>query len=111
MLPAMTSLLCVSSRSFILPVFVYFLHNLRFMHLETGSSRLNFDEPSLAAEFNLDPAFMKSEMIKTAKKVTEITDDEISMMCDELEKMFPIEISVYYEECIREMRKKVSSIK
>ena len=73
--------------------------------------RLNFDEPSFAAEFNLDPAFMESEMIKTAKKITEITDNEISMMCDELEKMFPIEISVYYEDCVREMQKKVSTIK
>ena len=72
--------------------------------------RLNFGKPSLAAELNLDPAFMESEMIKTAKKVTEITDNEISMMCDELEKMFPIEISVYYEDCIREMREKMSSI-
>ena len=38
MLPAMTSLLCVSLLSFILPVFVYFLHDLRFMHLETDSN-------------------------------------------------------------------------
>ena len=46
----MTSLLCVSLLSFILPVFVCFLHDLRFMHLETDSSAIECYRRSIALE-------------------------------------------------------------
>lgn len=72
--------------------------------------RLDFDSPTLATEFGLDPSFMEAEMIKTARKVRDITDDDIMTMRDELEKMFPTEISEYYEDCIREIRKKILNL-
>ena len=47
-------------------------------------SYVDFDIPGLAREFNLDPARQKAVMIATAKKVLDITEDEIRAMSEEL---------------------------
>jgi hypothetical protein len=47
-------------------------------------SYVDFDIPGLAREFNLDPARQKAVMIATAKKVLDITVDEIRAMSEEL---------------------------
>ena len=52
-------------------------------------------------------------MCKTAiaisKRVLRITENEIRFMSEELEKLFPMEISVYYEECIFAMQEHIKS--
>ena len=67
-------------------------------------SYLDFDIPGLAREFHLDPDRQKVGMIATAKSILNITEDEINAMSDELMKLYPVAIAVYYEECIRAMQ-------
>ena len=64
----------------------------------------DFDIPGLAKEFHLDPDKQKSGMIATAKKVLNITEEEITALSDELMEMYPAAIAVYYEECIKAMQ-------
>ena len=68
-------------------------------------SFMDFDIPGLAAEFGLDAAKQKSGMISVAKRVLNITEDELFELEDELEKMYPTEIALYYSECIRIMQR------
>ena len=64
-------------------------------------SYMDFDIPSLAREFHLDPDRQKAGMIATAKRILNTTEGEIHMMSDELMELYPAAIAVYYEECIR----------
>ena len=73
-------------------------------------SRVDFDVPGLAREFNLDPEHQKTVMIATAKKVLDITEDEIRMMSEELCEIYPADYSVYYEECIHIIQKRVKAL-
>ena len=72
-------------------------------------ARVKFNHPAFAQEYHLDC----KEMCKTAsaisKRVLRITENEIRIMSEELEKLFPTEISVYYEECIFAMQKHIKS--
>ena len=68
-------------------------------------SLMDFDIPGLAAEFGLDAVKQKSGMISIAKRVLNITEDELFELEDELEEMYPTEIALYYSECIRIMQK------
>ena len=62
---------------------------------------MDFDIPSLAREFHLDPDMQKTGMIATAKRILNITEEEIHTMSDELMELYPAAIAVYYEECFR----------
>ena len=64
----------------------------------------DFDIPGLAKEFHLDHDKQKSGMIATAKKVLNITEEEITALSDELIEMYPAAIAVYYEECIKSIQ-------
>jgi len=64
-----------------------------------------FDIPGLAKEFFLDPDEMRLGMISTAKRVLEITEDDITELSDELCELYPVAIAVYYEECIHAMQR------
>lgn len=67
-------------------------------------SLMDFDIPGLAAEFDLDADKQKAGMISVAMRVLSITDDELFELEDELQKMYPFEIALYYSECIRIMQ-------
>ena len=78
--------------------------------LASFSRRLNlvdFDIPDLAREFNLDCNKMREGMIAVAKRTLLITDEEIEEMSVELENLFPMEVAVYYEECIRAIQEHI----
>ena len=64
-----------------------------------------FDVPGLAKEFYLDPDKMRLGMIATAKKVLEITEEDITKLSDELCELYPVAIAVFYEECIHAMQR------
>ena len=64
----------------------------------------HFDVPGLAWEFRLDPERQKAGMISTAKRILNITEEEIGALSDELMELYPAAIAVYYEECIRAMQ-------
>ena len=72
-------------------------------------SYVDFDIPGLAREFNLDPARQKAVMIATAKKVLDITEDEIRAMSEELCDLYPAAYSIYYEECIHAIQEKMQN--
>ena len=70
----------------------------------------DFNIPGLAREFNLDPYEMQKEMIAAVKRTAAITNDELDELSDELTKMYPITIAVYYEECIRAIRERAKQL-
>lgn len=67
-------------------------------------SVVDFSVPGLAREFNLDCEKMREGMIAVGKRVLMITENEINEMSEELENLYPMEVSVYYEECIHAMQ-------
>ena len=44
-------------------------------------------------------------MIRTAKRVAAISDQDLDALTDELSEMYPMDIAVFYEMCIRAMQK------
>ena len=48
-------------------------------------------------------------MIATAKKVLDITEDEIRAMSEELCDLYPAAYSIYYEECIHAIQEKMQN--
>ena len=69
-----------------------------------------FDVPGLAKEFYLDPEEMRLGMITTAKRVLEITEDDITELSDELSELYPVAIAVFYEECIHAMQQHIETL-
>lgn len=69
-----------------------------------------FDIPGLAKEFYLDPEEMRLGMIATAKRVLEITEDDITELSDELCELYPVAIAVFYEECIHAMQQHMEKL-
>lgn len=70
--------------------------------------RMNFDTVrEYAQQLNMDPEKMMSAMITVAKKVLEITDEEIDALADELSKMYPAGYVEYYESCIYAMQERM----
>ena len=65
---------------------------------------VDFDFPVLAREFNLDPEKQRLGMIDTAKRVLDITEDDIYSMSAELENLYPQPYAIYYEECIHHIQ-------
>ena len=64
-----------------------------------------FDAPGLAKEFYLNPEEMRLGMIDTAKKVLEISEDDIDELSDELCELYPVAVAVFYEECIHAIQR------
>lgn len=64
----------------------------------------SFNLPGLAKEFHIDADEFQHGMIKTAKRVETISDDDLKSLTDELSEMYPMEIAVFYEMCIRSMQ-------
>ena len=62
---------------------------------------VNYDMPDIAKIFSLDPEILKAGMRTVAKRVLDITDEEIEEMSDELMQIYPVAYGIYYEECIR----------
>lgn len=67
-------------------------------------SMLDFNVPGLAREFNLDCEKMREGMIAVGKRVLEISENEINELSEELENLYPMEVSIYYETCIQAMQ-------
>lgn len=74
-----------------------------FREFRRRSENEDFNIPGLAREFHLDPDDMKNGMLSVLKRVLTITDSDIREMSDELQKMYPLPIAIYYEECIHEI--------
>lgn len=70
----------------------------------------DYDLPETAAQMCMSAAEARKIMLDTARKVLDITDDEISKMGEDLESLYPLPIAVYYEECIHAMQKHVEGI-
>ena len=71
---------------------------------------LSFDTVcEFATELNLDPLEMKDGTIAAAKKILDISEDEIIRLSDELSNMYPVGYAVYYEECIHAMQEKMKA--
>ena len=69
----------------------------------------NLNHPAFAQTYNLDCEEMCKTATAISKRVLRITENEIRFMSEELEKLFPMEISVYYEECIFAMQEHIKS--
>ena len=73
-------------------------------------SFIDFDIPGLAREFHISPDKQKNVMISTAKRILDITEDDIAAMTDELGLMYPVGYDVYYEKCIEAMKEKMKDV-
>lgn len=51
-------------------------------------SLCDFNYPSLAKEFNIDPEYQKREILDVARRVMQITEDDISQLETELNTIF-----------------------
>ena len=69
---------------------------------------LIFDLPDIAGEYHISPEQMKGSMLHAARRILSITDDDIKEMEDELDQIYPVAVSVYYELCIKAMQEKIS---
>ena len=65
----------------------------------------DFDVPGLAETYGLDTTEFREGMIRTAKRVAAISDQDLDALTDELSEMYPMDIAVFYEMCIRAMQK------
>ena len=70
-------------------------------------TQFSFDVPEFAVQLGLDPAEMKAGIITAAKKVLDITEEELSALSDELMELYPAGYAVYYEECIHAIQNKM----
>ena len=65
---------------------------------------------TFAEQLSLGPAEMNAGVLSAAKKVLDITEDEIRALSDELCEMYPAGYAVYYEECIHAMQMKMKRV-
>lgn len=79
-----------------------YIPNLR--EFKIRARHQDFNIPGLAKEFNLDPDYMKHEMLAVLHRALSITEADIEEMSQGLDKLFPPTVSVYYEECIRAVK-------
>lgn len=70
----------------------------------------DFEVLGLAKEFHLEPKQLKDGMISTIKRAAEITDEDLDALTDALMEMYSAAIAVYYEECIRAIRHKATTL-
>lgn len=73
-------------------------------------ARFSLDFTIFAEQLGLDSAEMNAGVLSTAKKVLEISEDEIRALSDELCEMYPAGYAVYYEECIHAMQAKMKRV-
>jgi len=71
----------------------------------------NFDMPDVAKVFGLEPEKLKIGMFTVAKRVLDITDDDIEEMSAELMDIYPVAYGIYYEECVRAIQDRVRALK
>ena len=64
----------------------------------------------IAKILGLDPGKLKTGMRTVAKRVLDITDEEIEEMSDELMQIYPVAYGIYYEECIRAIQDHVRKL-
>ena len=70
--------------------------------------RLSFDAAcEFAPELHMDPEKMKDGMITVAKKVLDITDEEVDTLVEELSQMYPAGYAEYYAGCICAMQERM----
>ena len=70
-------------------------------------ARFSLDFTTFAEQLGLDPAEMNAGVLSAAKKVLDITQDDIRALSDELCETYPPGYAVYYEECIHTMQEKM----
>ena len=73
-------------------------------------SLCDFNYPSLAKEFNIDPEYQKREILDVARRVMQITEDDISQLETELNTIFQPVIAQYYVGCIRILQNRISKL-
>ncbi len=71
---------------------------------------VNYDMSDIAKILGLDPGKLKTGMRTVAKRVLDITDEEIEEMSDELMQIYPVAYGIYYEECIRAIQDHVRKL-
>lgn len=71
---------------------------------------VNYDMSDIAKILGLDPEKLKTGMRTVAKRVLDITDEEIEEMSDELMQIYPVAYGIYYEECIRAIQDHVRKL-
>lgn len=70
--------------------------------------RMNFDAAcEYAEQLQMDPEKMKNGIITVAKKVLDITEEEIDALVDELSQMYPAGYAEYYAGCICAMQERM----
>lgn len=70
----------------------------------------DFYVPGLAKEFHFEPERLRDGMISTIKRATEIADEDLDSLTDELMEMYSAAIAIYYEECIKSIRHKATTL-
>lgn len=71
----------------------------------------NFDLAIIIAEeLQIDSDELKNGMISTIRHATDITDDDLHSLSEELTKMYPMAIAAYYKESIRAIRQKAQAL-
>ena len=73
-------------------------------------SLCDFNYPSLAKEFNIDPEYQKREILNVVRRVMQITEDDISQLETELNTIFQPVIAQYYVGCIRILQNRISKL-
>ena len=68
------------------------------------------DLPETADLYHIPREEMRQGLIAVGKRLLEITEGDLHAMSAELDELYPIELSVYYEECIKVMQKKIARL-
>ena len=58
----------------------------------------------------IDPEYQKREILSVARRVTQITEDDISQLETELNTVFQPVIAQYYVGCIRILQNRISKL-
>lgn len=77
----------------------------RYYHAFKNSMATDLDYANVfERNFGIEPDFTFDVMDDLKKRLSEILDSEIDEICNELELMYPMEISLYYELAIQAVR-------
>lgn len=64
----------------------------------------------LLSEDAVNPAELNEGSVSAAKRVLDITENEIDALADELSEMCPPGYAIYYKECIYAMQEKLKHL-